>query len=52
MQVVEIKTGMEVSLWSPTSLALAATGTIQNVDANALGSDGKPLYDCVDVLVN
>ena len=52
MQGAEIKLGMEVSLRSPNSLCLAATGTVQNVDANAVGSDGKPLHDYVEVLVN
>lgn len=47
-----IEKGMEVSLRSPNSLSLAAMGTVQNIDENALGSDGKPLFDYVEVLVN
>jgi hypothetical protein len=51
-QIIEMKRGMDVTLSSPNSLCLAAVGTVQNVDPDAVGSDGKPLRDCVDVLVN
>lgn len=37
---------------SPNSFSLAAMGTVQNIGENALGSDGKPLFDYVEVLVN
>ena len=43
---------MEVSLSSPNSASVVEMGTIQKTDRNAKASDGQPLADCVEVLVN
>ena len=47
-----ISRGMEVVLTSPNSSNLAALGTIQTADINAVGLDGDPLSDYVEVMVN
>ncbi|KAI5004161.1 hypothetical protein ZWY2020_031404 [Hordeum vulgare] len=47
-----IKCGMEVSLTSPNSTSVVAMGTIQKTDRKAKATDGQPLADCVEVLVN
>ena len=46
------KKGMEVGLTSPNSLQVVAYGTVQNLDKESKCFDGKPLSDCIEVLVN
>jgi hypothetical protein len=41
-----------VVLTSPNSAQLVAMGTVQSTDADAIGFDGQPLSDSVEVLVN
>ena len=43
---------MEVSLTSQNSASVVAMGTIQKTDRKAKATDGQPLADCVEVLVN
>jgi hypothetical protein len=48
----KIKKRMDVVLPSPNSAQFVALGTVQSIDAAAIGFDGQPLSDSVEVLVN
>ena len=44
--------GMEVWLASPNTFDMVAEGTIHNVDPYAMGLDGQPLCEFVEVMIN
>ena len=47
-----LRQGMEVGLASPNTFDMVAEGTIQNADPNAMGLDGQPLCEFVEVMIN
>ncbi|CAN6374147.1 unnamed protein product, partial [Urochloa humidicola] len=44
--------GLEVGLISPQSTSMVAFATVQAVDSKSKATDGQPLDDCVEVLIN
>jgi len=46
------KCGLEVDLISPQSTSMVAFATIQATDSKSKATDGQPLGDCVEVLIN
>ena len=46
------KRGLEVGLISPQSTSMVAFATIQATDSKSKATDGQPLGDCVEVLIN
>ena len=44
--------GEEVGLVSPNSLDMVALATVQNSEPDSIGLDGKPLSECVEVMIN
>ena len=46
------KHGLEVGLISPKSTSMVAFATIQATDSKSKATDGQPLGDCVEVLIN
>jgi len=46
------KCGLEVGLISPQSTSMVAFATIQATDSKSKATDGQPLGDCVEVLIN
>ena len=44
--------GQEVGLVSPNNFDMVALATVQNSEPNSIELDGKPLSECVEVMIN